>query len=164
LAISFGLGAALGARLSPGVNIWSEGVGNRIGGVPGTINLINSPNATLRITGVQLESGPIATTFEYRPYGWELELCQRYFEIMYYRQSAWGTGANNIPFTIPLKVSKRVTPTGTIGPDPEGWTSNYTGAFVDSYDTNTVMMNSTSAPSSGFTRFGAILSISAEII
>jgi hypothetical protein len=36
-------------------------------------------NATFYITGVQLEKGSTATSFDYRPYGTELNLCQRYF-------------------------------------------------------------------------------------
>ena len=35
--------------------------------------------ATFYITGVQLERGSTASSFEYRPYGTELALCQRYF-------------------------------------------------------------------------------------
>jgi hypothetical protein len=33
------------------------------------------------ITGVQLEKGSTATSFDYRPYGTELVLCQRYYEL-----------------------------------------------------------------------------------
>ena len=33
------------------------------------------------ITGVQLEKGVTATSFDYRPYGTELVLCQRYYQI-----------------------------------------------------------------------------------
>ena len=36
---------------------------------------------TFEVTGVQLEVGKNATEFEYRPYGEELTLCQRYFYI-----------------------------------------------------------------------------------
>ena len=34
---------------------------------------------SLNVTGVQLEKGSTATSFDYRPYGTELALCQRYF-------------------------------------------------------------------------------------
>jgi len=38
-----------------------------------------SVTATFLITGIQLEKGSTATPFEYRPYGTELALCQRYY-------------------------------------------------------------------------------------
>jgi len=34
---------------------------------------------TMNLTGVQLEKGSTATSFDYRPYGTELALCQRYY-------------------------------------------------------------------------------------
>jgi hypothetical protein len=37
-------------------------------------------SGTVTITGVQLEVGTTATNFDYRPYGTELSLCQRYYE------------------------------------------------------------------------------------
>jgi hypothetical protein len=43
-------------------------------------NLIATSGATFYITGVQLEKGSAATSFDYRPYGTELFLCQRYYE------------------------------------------------------------------------------------
>jgi len=39
-----------------------------------------SVTATFLITGIQVEKGSIATGFDYRPYGTELGLCQRYYE------------------------------------------------------------------------------------
>jgi hypothetical protein len=36
-------------------------------------------SGTITITGVQLEKGSTATSFDYRPYGAELALCQRYY-------------------------------------------------------------------------------------
>ena len=46
-------------------------------------NFIGNAGATFYITGVQLEKGSTATSFDYRPYGTELALCQRYFEKSY---------------------------------------------------------------------------------
>jgi hypothetical protein len=54
----------------------------------GAVQLISTLNATFYITGVQLESGKVATPFEYRSYGQELALCQRY----YYRLTPGAVG------------------------------------------------------------------------
>ena len=53
-------------------------------------------DATLEITGVQLEVGSVATDFEHRSFGQELALCQRY----YYKQAStfygfFGYGTNS---------------------------------------------------------------------
>jgi hypothetical protein len=41
-----------------------------------------SITATFLITGIQVEKGSTATSFDYRPYGAELQLCQRYFHSL----------------------------------------------------------------------------------
>jgi hypothetical protein len=43
------------------------------------VNVVSTNGATFYITGVQLEKGSTATSFDYRPYGTELMLCQRYY-------------------------------------------------------------------------------------
>ena len=45
----------------------------------GEVNILATNGATLQITGLQLEKGSTATSFDYRPYGTELQLCQRYY-------------------------------------------------------------------------------------
>jgi hypothetical protein len=44
----------------------------------GATSVVGTNTATFYITGVQLEKGSTATSFDYRPYGTELALCQRY--------------------------------------------------------------------------------------
>jgi hypothetical protein len=86
----------------------------------GATNLIATNGATFYITGVQLEKGSTATSFDYRPYGTELALCQRYFETY---SNGTGTGAIYEGITgsfattaafrgfVPFKVTKRASPT-----------------------------------------------------
>jgi hypothetical protein len=47
----------------------------------GATSVVGTNGATFYITGVQLEKGSTATSFDYRPYTTELQLCQRYFQI-----------------------------------------------------------------------------------
>ena len=58
-------------------NVWGS---TYYSGSTGQTNLVANASATLDITGVQLEAGSVATEFERRPYGTELQLCQRYFQ------------------------------------------------------------------------------------
>lgn len=48
-------------------------------GATGQVSVVGTSGATFYITGVQLEKGSTATSFDYRPYGTELALCQRYY-------------------------------------------------------------------------------------
>lgn len=48
----------------------------------GTVSVVGTNAATWYITGVQLEKGTQATSFDYRPYGYELALCQRYYYFL----------------------------------------------------------------------------------
>tara|TARA_R110000868_G_scaffold13553_8_gene63053 strand:- start:995 stop:2386 length:1392 start_codon:yes stop_codon:yes gene_type:complete len=45
----------------------------------GSTQMISTNGATLYISGVQIEAGALATSFERRQYGEELALCQRYY-------------------------------------------------------------------------------------
>jgi hypothetical protein len=126
-------------------------------GIEGTLN------ATWNITGVQLEKGSTATSFDYRPIGTELQLAQRYFEKQYFRSSGYGNGASSVIFTVPMKASKRASPTVTLGADPEAWTNNFPSPVGNAYDADSLAILANSAPSTGFSRFGSILSISSEL-
>lgn len=47
----------------------------------GQLNLANLAGNYWAVTGVQLETGTVATPYEWMNYGTELSLCQRYFEL-----------------------------------------------------------------------------------
>ena len=93
------------------------------GGATGQTQISSTLNATWQITGVQLEKGSTATSFDYRPYGTELVLCQRYFETSYPAgatiptalANGWSsTTLQNIaegPSGVIFKVTKRANPT-----------------------------------------------------
>ena len=74
LRLFFSLGA--GSTYLGTAGSWTTG---DYRGVTGQTNLVGTNGATFYITGVQLEKGSTATSFDYRPYGTELALCQRYF-------------------------------------------------------------------------------------
>ena len=73
----------------------------------GATNFVTTSGATLYITGVQLEVGSKATSFDWRPYGTELQLCQRYYETGGFVSFTTG-GVNGIYQPIQFKVTKRV--------------------------------------------------------
>jgi hypothetical protein len=73
--LNFGLG--VGSTYSGTAGAWSSSV---LLSATGATSVVGTNGATFYITGVQLEVGSTATSFDYRPYGTELQLCQRYYE------------------------------------------------------------------------------------
>ena len=84
LFIYFGLGN--GSTFSGTAGAWA---GANYVSATGATSVVGTNGATFYITGVQLEKGSTATAFDYRPYGTELALCQRYFWKLV------GTGTSN---------------------------------------------------------------------
>jgi len=86
----------------------------------GNVNVINTLNATWQVTGVQLEKGSTATSFDVRDYGRELMLCQRYYETLDLKSLMAVTGGFTVA-TGYFKVEKRAAPTlGTYVSSPQG--------------------------------------------
>ena len=50
--------------------------------VTGQSNFLDNTNNEFYLTGVQLEVGSVATPFEHRSYGEELESCRRYYQVI----------------------------------------------------------------------------------
>jgi hypothetical protein len=74
LDIRFALAA--GAAWHAATGAWQVG---DFRGTANQVNCLDTVGNIFAITGVQLEPGAVATSFEQRPYGLELGLCQRYY-------------------------------------------------------------------------------------
>ena len=109
LGVHFGLG--IGSTYSGTAGAWAA---TRYYAPTGATSVIGTLGATFYITGVQLEKGSTATSFDYRPYGTELALCQRYYEIGIGDARGAVNASNQVGNQINFKVSKRVAPTVTI--------------------------------------------------
>ena len=109
LVLNIGLGC--GATFSGTAGAWA---GANYFTATGATSVVGTNGATFYITGVQLEKGSTATSFDYRPYGTELALCQRYYERKgnVNAQSYDATSASAL-WTVPFLVSKRASPTVT---------------------------------------------------
>jgi hypothetical protein len=130
MTLRFGLG--VGSTFSGTAGAWAAGA---FYAPTGATSVVGTNGATFYITGVQLERGTQATSFEYRQYGTELALCQRYFQIL-----ASGTGNSRIIgpagsgvssyATWFFKTSMRATPTVT---NPAGISDSVDSTTADFY-------------------------------
>jgi hypothetical protein len=106
-----------GSNFNATAGAWQSAVSARR--TTGQTNFINNSGATFFLTGVQFEVGSNATSFDYLPYGTELALCQRYFQVL-------GSGAfkplgpigyfssTGLQGVINTKVTMRAAPTLSI--------------------------------------------------
>lgn len=101
IVVQWDLGAGSNATSST-TNAWQAGNYQH---VTGSVNWISTAGATFYITGVQLEAGSTATSFDRRDYGRELIMCQRYYEAL----SANASGALGAGQFIALGVSETTT-------------------------------------------------------
>ena len=120
--VTFSLG--VGSSFESTANSWQAG---SFVATSGSVDLVGTNGATWQVTGVQLEVGSLATSFDFRSIGQELALCQRYYETSYAAGTAIGTATitntvywyaqssgnynNQIGF---FKVPKRAAPTTVI--------------------------------------------------
>jgi hypothetical protein len=113
IRVQFGLG--VGSTYSGTAGAWA---GAGYISATGATSVVGTNGATFYITGVQLEVGSSATGFEYRQYGQELALCQRYFfttggDNYYPIIQGYVSGTASIATLITFPVSMRTSPTAT---------------------------------------------------
>ena len=133
-------GTWVGATNGIGLRIfWGLGVGSTYSGtsgawnatdnnsVTGAVSVVGTNGATFYITGVQLEVGSTATSFDYRPYGTELALCYRYawnyssalssngsyLRYLSTRNASTTGVAGTLIFPVEMRTTPSLTTTGT---------------------------------------------------
>jgi hypothetical protein len=138
IQVNFGLG--VGSTYSGTAGSWGS---SALFSTTGATSVIGTLNATWHVTGVQLEKGSTATSFDYRPYGTEESLCKRYYQQ--YTQPALrgvvsgGAALGRVGMTLP--VTMRAAPTATAGALPVfdgGVTGTVTG-ILTAYNTVNVV-------------------------
>ena len=133
-----------GSTNGVGAQVWfSLGVGSTYGGTSGvwsstnyvgvasTVSVVGTSGATFYVTGVQFEKGSQATAFDYRDYGREFIMCQRYFQKNpYIFGAAISTTSLGVGYVFPVVM--RAAPTGALltstpyaeWPDSVGYTAS----------------------------------------
>ena len=108
IVVRFGLGS--GSSFSGTAGSWQAG--NLIQPTS-TVSVVGTNGATFYITGVQLEKGSTATSFDFRDYGRELIMCQRYYQTN--TTAIGGAGSSTAAAVSCVLMSEmRATPTATL--------------------------------------------------
>lgn len=142
-----------GSNLNTTAGAWQAGNFYR---TSACTTIASTTNATLQITGVQLETGSVATPFERRPYGTELMLCQRYY-IKYLNSGAntlyAHTGINisstrsfhYVALPVPMRSAPSAAEVGAIVGDAVGSNLDVTAISVYASSANSINLDCTHA-------------------
>jgi len=155
ISLRFDLGS--GAAYQQTAGAWFAGSATTC---TGATNLVGTNGATLYITGVQLEVGSTATSFDYRSIGQETLLCQRYYTLIakaanFYFCGGYYYATNSLIGHMTLPVQMRTTPTSAIssGAGYYAFYSNGTGNNLNSltvaFSNNQTLTITNSAQASG---------------
>ena len=150
ITLSFGLG--VGSDRSGTAGAWNS---NNNNSATGAVSVIGTLNATFYITGVQLELGSVATTFDFRAYGTELALCQRYYQWVPFSLGFSAAGAGTfLQVDVPFQVQMRAVPSfAALTADPntvgQAAVNNSSNSFSASYATLNAGLASLTATAAG---------------
>jgi hypothetical protein len=140
------LGLGVGSTLSGTAGAWANAA---YFSATGATSVVSTSGATFYITGVQLEKGSQATAFDYRDYGRELTMCERYYwksAVGTYNAIGSGsvTGSSQVSIYIKYPTTMRSSPTvsysGTVyvfgisNQVVTSLSSSYAGSFSGRFD------------------------------
>jgi len=111
LSVRFGLGG--GSTYSGTAGAWVAG---DLYTATGATSVVGTNGATFYITGVQLEKGSTATSFDVRDYGREFQLCQRYYNKFFVGfdfYAASGYQGNAFSFAVEMRAKPTLATVGT---------------------------------------------------
>ena len=114
--VSFGLG--VGSSRSGTAGAWNS---SDDFSATGATSVVGTSGATWYLTGVQLEAGDTATSFEYENYTTTLSKCERYFQRSWHGGETGypgqivgvATAADLLPVQVQFRTQMRTTPTFT---------------------------------------------------
>ena len=157
--LRFGLG--VGSTVSGTAGAWS---GSTFYSATGATSVVGTSGATFYITGVQLERGSNATSFEFIDYGRQLIQCQRYFYKPTFNEECYigvcySTSGVNCPIGFPITM--RSAPTVTLATAGQsstnisflGVTAGYP-AVTGSHTAAAITVNGFRLAGSGYTATG----------
>ena len=151
--VRFSMG--LGSTYTTTGGAWASGV---YGAPTGSVNMVSTNGATWYMTGLQFEVGTVATSFDFRSYGTELALCQRYFYSMggtsTFEQFSIGsaTGTTDGRFMMYLPVPMRTQP--SIGQTGAFQAASGAGSFSGTFSAGTSMYFANSSNFAGTQNIG----------
>jgi hypothetical protein len=161
ITLRFSLGA--GSSISGTAGAWAAA---NYYSATGATSVVGTSGATFYITGVQLEKGSTATSFDYRPYGTELALCQRYYQQLGgVVNNAIGSGlaisssgsSSQVNFIVPMRAAPTITFASLGFTDSISYTSAISSLGSNEATTTSTRLNASGAATMTTTRFGHIV-------
>jgi len=114
IGFSVGFNLGTGSTYSATAGAWTAS--SFVTAPTGATSVVGTNGATFYITGVQLEKGTQATSFDFRSYTTELQLCQRYclvwaYDVSPVRLFGWNNTTTVGVANLPIPVTLRTAPT-----------------------------------------------------
>lgn len=128
--------------------------------VAGQSNIATNTNNTVSLTDVQVEVGTVATPIEWRPFGLEFALCQRYYQTTYLVDSSYQAAGIDRAVTIPLSIQMRANP--SVSATAAGTNTNHGTINAGANSSGAILVYS-AATATGALRIEASITSAAEL-